>query len=821
MSRTANDARQVILRKFLEQIGNRTHHDGTSDAKAAGVSELDNLLDSIDLDLKQPLRLDASNPADLVVSVGPSVVANTESGRNKSITHIGGVLPDLTSGTITFPATSGNTITVSPGNNNTLTVTSNNYIKVLVYMDSNGNLNVSLGVENATEANATVPAAPNNTLAIGYVTLFNNAGTIDNIAQSKIYQFGSGGGASSSGQGRINYILNPDAEVNTDGWVTYNDGAVSAPIDGVGGSADLQFGQLTSNQIRGNGSFVIGNNSLNKQGQGVAYDFDIDPADKGKRLPISFDYRVFNTNYNSGDIKLFVYDKTNATMLNVDNDDGGDILDNFSSAGLSDKFVASFNAASDSTSYRLIYHITSTNAFDWDVIFDNVFVGPDPIVPGAIITELGSIGFTIASETNATASDYCWRDGNLLKGYVQAEYTGAPTGAIKFQLPAGYVIDSSKLADSASFVQEVGSCTILDGGLQREGTIVFESTSLLRPLIVTTATGALGNLNAGNGMSSGDKVAGFFEVPIEGWSTGASLSTTENLFSSAKLEAGIVSFTGAIFGTSSVKVPWDDIRVDNLNQYNTSTDEYKIPRNALYTINGTIAPSGASAGQVTTEIYVNNVLQYLVENETTGSNPFSPFVWTQKLDKDDLVDVRVRHSSDASWDMNSNSFFSIVEHPDFSTFSVFGETEYKEVLIESQPTTTLATTWEPVGGTTESITLGPGTWQLGYNLSLYIQNVAAAQATRLGSVRIYDVTNAAGVDLSGRIMYAFLDVTNVGAISASNQLEITITEPTTYALQVENAQGAASATTTIQDRDINPANPGNDNSSRLWARRIK
>lgn len=201
MSRSITDARQVALRRFLEQIGNRTHHDGTTDAKPAGQSELDNLLDSLDLELTPPLRMDASNPVDLVVSIGPAIVANTETNRNRTIPHIGSLLPNsFASGTVTFPATSGNTITVSPGNNGTLTVTSNNYIKILIYMDANGDLNVLPGVENAVEANATVLPAPNNTLPIGYVTLFNNAGTIDNIAQSKIYQFGTGaGGASGTG----------------------------------------------------------------------------------------------------------------------------------------------------------------------------------------------------------------------------------------------------------------------------------------------------------------------------------------------------------------------------------------------------------------------------------------------------------------------------------------------------------------------------------------------------------------------------------------------------------------------------------------------
>lgn len=207
MSRTIKDARQIGLRKLLEQLGNRTHHEGTADSKPAGISELDNLLDSIDLELTQPLRLDASNPADLTINVGPAIVTNTENDRNRTIPHVGSLLPnDFASGTIVFPSTSGNSVVVTPGNDNILTVSNNEYIKVLIYLDANGDLNVLPGTPNAVEADANVLPPPTNSLPIGYVTLFNNAGTIDNLSQSSIFQFGTGAGGG-GGQGDANSFI--------------------------------------------------------------------------------------------------------------------------------------------------------------------------------------------------------------------------------------------------------------------------------------------------------------------------------------------------------------------------------------------------------------------------------------------------------------------------------------------------------------------------------------------------------------------------------------------------------------------------------------
>lgn len=192
---TKFDARQVISRDLLSQL-----------FPSASNQQLDELLRSINGDLTFLLRLDASNPADRVVNVGPGVVANSETNRSRSIPHIQSVIPNFTGGTITFPAASGGTITVSPGVNQTLTLPSGQYLKVLISLDSSGNLVISQGSPNAVEANATVPAPAVNTLPIGYCSVHNTAGTIDNFIPAKIVQFdrvapitstggGGGGGA--------------------------------------------------------------------------------------------------------------------------------------------------------------------------------------------------------------------------------------------------------------------------------------------------------------------------------------------------------------------------------------------------------------------------------------------------------------------------------------------------------------------------------------------------------------------------------------------------------------------------------------------------
>lgn len=185
--KTKPDARQIIDRDLLQQLF----------PYIAGKN-LDTLLKAINDDLTVPLRVDASNPVDLQVHIGPSTVLNSISARQKSIPHIQNLIPIFASGTITFPSVNGGTISVVPGSNTSLTCPINNYVKILISLDNAGNLVVTQGTPNATENLALVPPPVSGDLPVAYVSLFNNAGTISNVAQNKIYQFGGGGGTGSS-----------------------------------------------------------------------------------------------------------------------------------------------------------------------------------------------------------------------------------------------------------------------------------------------------------------------------------------------------------------------------------------------------------------------------------------------------------------------------------------------------------------------------------------------------------------------------------------------------------------------------------------------
>lgn len=189
------DTRQLVNRAILQEL-----------FPWAGSKTLDVLLSSISQDLTPPFKIDANSPASLVVNIGPSSVLNSISGRNKSASFLGSAIPIFSSGTVTFPSSSGGNIVASPGGSTPLTLPSGDYVQVLLAIDESNNLNIVVGTPNAVLANALVPSPNASTQPFGYVTVFNNSGTIQNVTQSNCYQFYGSGSGSGSGGGQAQEV---------------------------------------------------------------------------------------------------------------------------------------------------------------------------------------------------------------------------------------------------------------------------------------------------------------------------------------------------------------------------------------------------------------------------------------------------------------------------------------------------------------------------------------------------------------------------------------------------------------------------------------
>jgi len=194
--------------------------------------------------------------------------------------------------------------------------------------------------------------------------------------------------------GNINYIQNPDAESGITSWNEYDDGASATPVDGTGGTAaNITLSANTTTPLRGAADFKIAKAAADAQGEGVSYDFAIDNADKLKNLTVSFDYNV-TSNYADSDIGIYIYDVTNAAIINLGTTD---LADNANNAVFTSTFTAT-----NSTFYRLIFHVQSTNALAYDIQFDNVIVGV--ITANATESSVVAAKLTVTGTVNHTSS---------------------------------------------------------------------------------------------------------------------------------------------------------------------------------------------------------------------------------------------------------------------------------------------------------------------------------------------------------------------------------------------------------------------------------
>lgn len=314
----------------------------------------------------------------------------------------------------------------------------------------------------------------------------------------------------------INYVLNPGLEVAVTGWSTYADAAAATPVDCTGGSPNLTFARNTTTPIRGLGDGKISKDAANRQGNGVSYAFTIDRPDKSKKLSATFDYDTDeDAAYASGDLAVYVYDVTNGTLITPD----------FPSVPRGEGTWPITWDATGSTSYRLCFHVATTNASAWDDYIDNVVVGPRKIVQVDANGYLGTLSLTpSASFGTVTATQFNgWRTSNRLK--VVGRWTNGTTSgsAAILDLPAGYTIDYNAISSNSQGIR-VGTWTTTTASsnaissLDHEGPIFVDGSDADSLFFASMVASSGFQKNFPNGFASNSGTTTVeFEVPIQEW----------------------------------------------------------------------------------------------------------------------------------------------------------------------------------------------------------------------------------------------------------------------------------------------------------------
>lgn len=338
-------------------------------------------------------------------------------------------------------------------------------------------------------------------------------------------------GSKIDSDGLINYIKNGHAEAATTGWATYADAASSRPVDGTGGSANITWTRSTSSPLRGTASFLLTKDAVNRQGEGVGYPFTIDAADKAKVIKISCDYAIASGTYSGGtsstdsDVIAYIYDVTNSTLI-----EPAPIKLDGAVIGTQYKFNASFQAASNSTSYRLILHLATTSALAYSMQFDNFEVGPQVVSVGGSIGDWTSFTPTGSFTTNATYTGQWRRVGGDLEMAVKVAFTGATDAAsFTLNLPSGLTIDTTRIPSTTSLAAAFPSRGAgVVGGSAKAFCATYSSTTAVAFRFESASgngtTGNVSNTTLGT-IANGDEFTVWVKVPIAGWGASQVLSS--------------------------------------------------------------------------------------------------------------------------------------------------------------------------------------------------------------------------------------------------------------------------------------------------------
>jgi hypothetical protein len=276
----------------------------------------------------------------------------------------------------------------------------------------------------------------------------------------------------------------------------------------------------TTNPLFGSFDVIMSKDAANRQGQGFSVPFTTERGAVGQPFQVSLYYQT-STNYASGDIGVYIYDVTNASLIPLS-------VSSLPASSQASLFTASFYP-STSINYRLILHIASVNASAYSLEFDNVSVNPqNPYLtqttmvsnPMAYVPTVVGAGTIIPGYCNYS------RRGN--RAFVNFRFTSGTTAATlaTFSLPPGLtasVPDANAAVIGVSWRGNVDATTVKNYVIRTTDgstTVDFSNDDY------TGTTSPLGTgLNGSTLWGTGEVVEGSFEVDISQWSVQTNLIT--------------------------------------------------------------------------------------------------------------------------------------------------------------------------------------------------------------------------------------------------------------------------------------------------------
>ncbi len=486
-------------------------------------------------------------------------------------------------------------------------------------------------------------------------------------------------------------------------FVPYKE-AGAIPATALGGTTTGITAALNATlPLSGTQNIRLSKSAANLLGGGWAFSLIIDRAylDRGTPINIRVQTRA-SANYVAGDVKIYVIDVTTSAVQAVLTNNA----DSSISTGTSEfqgQFFPSINA-----SYRLAFHITSTNALAWDLDLAQLVVSPQATVPNSVATAtipyspvINGFG-TIASQNIKYAQH---GDKLLIEGEFVAGTPGAtpaellfPTGYVGPTLASALVVGKWWRSNSTANIAKEGTLIVVTGGTQ----LYFGNGEY------ASATGPNIAQNGNQIVATGERVY-IQAVVTTTRSTGNVISTTDALISSARFTARKTA-TQSIATTAATKVTWQSVATDNLAAWDAANNRYIIKKLGRFFVSAQFEVS-SFAGIEIVSIYVNGA--EVRRSYNNSINTIGTLLISAPLDLfvNDYVEI-FASGNDAAYDIAgpaTATWFSIDQLPDLSTF---GTTGRFEILSASSSLKTPTASGNFSAMTGNSIPLSVGTWSL-------------------------------------------------------------------------------------------------------------
>jgi hypothetical protein len=435
------------------------------------------------------------------------------------------------------------------------------------------------------------------------------------------------------GAGGINYITNPDAEVNADGFSNYANTTPGELPDDFGGTVNGGWSGIastTSNPLRGSRSFTFGGIEISAgdlQGHGVYSSFVVDSADKAKKLTISFDYLIDDSSITTpvdGQLRVYIYDETNSQLIRVN---GEDLQLNANSG----THYAQFQTASDSVNYRLVIHnaLGMQSGDSFDVKMDNVQVGPTAIAHGTIVTD--SINLT-ASDVTPLINLTGWggaqlqyrRVGDYLEGsfYLRKDgVAGSGSTELRFTLPDGL---------EGELNTEDGFTKVGNGDYYNDSNGGFAVNLASTTEMSLWKPSAIASYKYSDVIQT-QYISFNFKVKIKGWSSNAKMS--EDLGGrDVVVEAS--GNAGTVISASNTDIDFTEY-VDTTGSFNGT--QFTAPETGTYLFTGSVRATASTVTDL--RLYVDSVYQNFIAYEGIASDMVQ-FTEIVKLNKGQSASIR-------------------------------------------------------------------------------------------------------------------------------------------------------------------------------------